>query len=415
MLSGWDPPVPVFRKGSPKAWHTLGTAWRIAELASPAGDDDAAEFRYSRLTDPIAERGRHMIGKVVATFDNPVTAELAHNYLAENGLHPLLQNEEMLAVFSSMTNLVGGVKLLVPEDEEMVAKDLLVNRPRPESDPAAEAIVSAGTHVDADPDSLVESAADADCRRAWRTMVLGLTILLLPLPLASLSSGRGPLLWLTILALPLQLYSLYLLVRIAKRGERLSPRNRWLPLWTLLMFLPLWGVIGGGLVMFFNAADDPSAPHWRDATLDFSEDSAMSVEMPNRFATENFRNETPLGPMKHAADRAFVGDDLYWATVDIPFSSSPETQQDEAIETIVKAAAAKNGRTIESQKWIKLKRYTGLEYRMTFVDRGGRTWHGRAQMFRVGDRFLEIGLFGLGADFTDNVRAKRFFRSLKIP
>ena len=170
----------------------------------------------------------------------------------------------------------------------MVAKDLLANRPKVETDPAAEAIASAGTRVDADPDSLVESETDADCRRAFRTMVLGLI----------------PPLW------PVQLYSLYLLVRVGKRGERLSPRNRWTPLWTLLLFLPLWGVIGGGLVMFFNAVDDPSAPHWRTAVLDFSNDAAMSVEMPNRFETENFRNETPLGPMKHTADRVAVGERL---------------------------------------------------------------------------------------------------------
>jgi hypothetical protein len=119
--------------------------------------------------------------------------------------------------------------------------------------------------------------------------------------------------------------------------------------------------------------------------------------------------------MRHVADRTFVGNDLYWASVDMPINPSPETQQDEAIETIVKAAAAKNGRTIVSQKWIEHHRHTGLEYRMTVVDRNGRTWHGRAQMFRVGDRFLEIGLLGLGDDIADNVRAKRFFRSLNIP
>ena len=332
-----------------------------------------------------------MIGKVVATFDNPVTAELAHNYLAEHGLHPMLQNEEMLAVFSSMPNLVGGVKLLVPEDEVMAAKDLLDNLPKSVSDPAAEAIAPAGVHVDADPDSLAESAADADCRRAWRAMVLGLLI------------------W------PVQLYAIYLLTQIGKSGERLSPRNRWVPLWTLLLFLPLWGAIGVGLVTVLNATYDPNAPHWCGTSIGISDDSGMYVEMPNPYKTENFRNETPLGPMKHVSDRTFVGNDVYWATADVPIDPSPETQKDEAIETIVKAAAAKNGRKIESQKWITLRRYTGLEYRMTFVDRDGRTWHGRAQMFRVGDRFVEIGLIGQGEEFPDNVRAKRFFRSLKIP
>jgi putative signal transducing protein len=332
-----------------------------------------------------------MTGKVVATFDNPVTAELAHNYLAEHGLHPLLQNEEAMAVFSAMSNLIGGVKLLVPDDEEMAAKDLLANLPKPESDPAAEAIAPAGMRVDADPDSLAESTVDADCRRAFRTMVFGLII------------------W------PIQLYGLYLLTRIAKSDERPSPQNRWTPLWCILLFLPLWGVIGVGLATFFNAFDDPNAPHWRAATLDFSADSAMSVEMPAAFSTENFRNETPIGPMKHVANRADQGDSTYWATVDIPIHPTEEARQDETIETLVKAAAEKNGRTIVSSKWIVHRGHTGIEYRTTHVGRRGQTLHGRAQMFRVGDRFLEVGLVAVNAGSTDDSRAQRFFGTLRIP
>ena len=167
--------------------------------------------------------------------------------------------------------------------------------------------------------------------------------------------------------------------------------------------------------MFFNAIDDPKAAHWRAATLDFSDDAAMFVEMPNKFDTENFRKETPIGPMKHAADRAKQGNCFYWATVDVPVHSSPEALKDETIETLVTAAAAKNGRTIVATKWIEHRGHTGIEYRTTKTDPDGKKWQGRAQMFRVGDRFLEVGLIGVGPDVADDAQAKRFFRSLRIP
>ena len=357
-----------------------------------------------------------MTGKVVATFDSPVTAELAHNYLAEHGLHPMLQNEEAMAVFSSMTNLVGGVKLLVPEDEEMAAEDLLANLPKPESDPSSEAIVPAGMHIDADPESLEESPADRDARYAFRAMVLGLVIFLLPFPLAvSMSNGRASLFGLTLVALPMQLHGLYLLVRIGKSEGRLSPRYRWTPLWCILLFLPLWGVIGVGLATLFNAFDDPNGPHWRGTSIAFSNDSAMYAELPAPFATEHFRKETPIGPMKHTADRAVQGDCMYWATVDVPINPAEVEPGDETIETLAKAAAEKNGRTIVSSKWIEHRGHTGIEYRMTQAGKRGQTLHGRAQMFRVGDRFLEIGLLGENAGVTDDGRAQRFFGMLRIP
>jgi Putative prokaryotic signal transducing protein len=335
-----------------------------------------------------------MTGKVVATFDSPVTAELAHNYLAEHGLHPLLQNEGTMAVFSSMSNLVGGVKLLVPDDEEMAAKDLLANLPKLEDDPdSSEAIVPAGLRVDADPDSLAETTVDADCRRAFRTMVLGLI----------------PPLW------PVQLYGLYLLTQIGKSGERLSPRYRWTPLWCILLFLPLWGAVGLGAATFFNAFDDPAAPHWQAATLDFSKDYAMGVELPGPYRSETFRKETPIGPMRHSSLRAMQGDCLYWATADAPIESSPEAEKDETIEAIVTAAAEVNHLTVTGKKWIEHRGHTGLEYRTKGVNRNGTTLHGRAQMFRVGDRFLEIGLMGANAADTDDFRARRFFATVRIP
>jgi Putative prokaryotic signal transducing protein len=357
-----------------------------------------------------------MNGKVVATFNSPIPAEIAHNYLAENGLHPFLQNEETVAVFSSMTNLVGGVKLLVPEDEETTARELLATRPEPEREPASEAIAAAGDQIDPDPDSLEESSADRDARYAFRAMILGLTILLLPFSLAAaLSSGRGMFFGLTLLALPMQLYGLYLLVRIAKSGVRLSPRYRWTPLWCILLFLPFWAAVGVGLVAFVNAIDDPTAPHWRTVTIDFSKDFAMQVDLPAPSRGENFRSDTPIGPVKHVVERAFQGDCLYWASANMPVNPSPENEKDELIETLVRAAAQKNEWKITALKWIEHRSHTGVEYRMTKVEPNGRAWTGRAQMFRVGDRFLEIGLMGLKPEDTDDVRAKRFFRSLRIP
>jgi hypothetical protein len=328
----------------------------------------------------------------------------------------MLQNEETVALFSSMSNLVGGVKLLVPEDEETTAHELLATRPEPERDPASEAIAAAGDEVDPDPESMEESSADRDARYAFRAMVLGLTILLLPLSLAaSLSSGRGTLFGLTLLALPLQLYGLYLVVRIGKSGSRLSPRYRWTPLWCILLFLPFWAAVGVGLVAFFHAIEDPKGPHWRSATLDFSKDYAMQLEMPNPFTVETYRGHLPIGPFKQTALRTTQGDCDFWASVRFPADPTLGAEKDEALEAIMKDVVQRSGQTLDTWKWVEHRGHTGIEYRTTQAGPNGRTWHARIRIFRVGDRFLEIGLVGLAASDTDDARAQRFFRSLRIP
>ena len=119
--------------------------------------------------------------------------------------------------------------------------------------------------------------------------------------------------------------------------------------------------------------------------------------------------------MEDAADRTGQGNCDYWATVDAPINPTPEALHDKAIETLVKAAAEKNGRTIVSSKWIVHRGHTGLQYRTTQPGRRGHTLHGRAQMFWVDDRFLEIGLMGLDPSVTDDSRAQRFFGTLRIP
>ncbi len=62
--------------------------------------------------------------KVVITFLQPHDAHLARTYLDSNGIDAMVKDDITSQILNPITNLSGGVKLLVPENQEQKAIDL---------------------------------------------------------------------------------------------------------------------------------------------------------------------------------------------------------------------------------------------------------------------------------------------------
>ena len=292
-----------------------------------------------------------------------------------------------------MSNMVGGIQLIVPDGEQEIAEDLLDRRPGIADSELDTAIAASEqtAHEVGPAEPIVETPADLIAQRAFRSMAFGLAF---------------P---------PLQIYALAVLWQLLSEPTRLSPDQRSKPFWTLVLCLPIWLLALIGVVVVSVALDDPKAPHWHTETLDFSQDHAMGVDFPAPVKVENFRNDTDLGPALENSLRTAHDNCRYWATVN-KLGQTPDAGLDDAsIETLLKGKLARSKHTLVSSKWIEIRGHTGIEYRTAFVDARKQTWTGRGRIFRVGDRFLEVGLEGIGAEVADDSRAKRFFVSLRIP
>lgn len=135
----------------------------------------------------------------VATFSNYVDANLAKQLLESAGIQCYLANESTLNTAWHLTVAVGWLKLQVHQADLEQAKDVLA------SSELAETTAYNLFQDDADDDDFVKiSWADETADRAFRTSVIGLILLFLPI----------------------QLYSLWLLIRLFVSRRQISPNRR---------------------------------------------------------------------------------------------------------------------------------------------------------------------------------------------
>src|SRR5213595_315365 len=131
----------------------------------------------------------------VATFNNPVQAALARNYLENSLIRAFLLDEETVAVNWAIGNAVGGIKLQVHAADAAAASFMLGQLPTQHAD--APQLTGPDTRF-ADPETIEELRAEREpmapkddaVDRLFRATVLGLVLL------------------------PLQLYALWLLMTL---------------------------------------------------------------------------------------------------------------------------------------------------------------------------------------------------------
>ncbi|WP_414577963.1 putative signal transducing protein [Anabaena sp. CCY 9402-a] len=136
----------------------------------------------------------------VSTFSNYIDANLAKQLLESQGIQCYLANESTVNMAWHLTVAVGWIKLQVNQTDLEQAKKVLVSSEFEIEDSADEWL----QNDEADDDIEKISWADETADRAFRTSVIGLILLFLPI----------------------QIYSLWLLVRLLVSRRQISSNRR---------------------------------------------------------------------------------------------------------------------------------------------------------------------------------------------
>jgi hypothetical protein len=156
----------------------------------------------------------------VATFNDPVEAAIARNYLEAAGISALLLDEMTVATNWGMANAVGGIKLQVGRDHVEDAEALLCQIPDVDSDEVPSIALAMAPTADEPPDPIeFGNPKDQAVDRLFRATIFGLIF------------------W------PLQIYALWVLMTVPTMEGKISGGRRWKLGASLLLNLPLMGLL----------------------------------------------------------------------------------------------------------------------------------------------------------------------------
>ncbi|HIK04854.1 MAG TPA: DUF2007 domain-containing protein [Trichormus sp. M33_DOE_039] len=147
----------------------------------------------------------------IATFGNYVDANLAKQLLESQGIQCYLANESTVNMAWHLTVAVGWIQLQVSQADIEQAKIVLVSSEFETAVSGEEPL----TNDEADDDIEKLSWVDETADRAFRTAIIGLLLIFLPI----------------------QLYSLWLLIRLLVSRRRISPNRRIKVIFALLLDL----------------------------------------------------------------------------------------------------------------------------------------------------------------------------------
>jgi Putative prokaryotic signal transducing protein len=173
----------------------------------------------------------------IASYQDPVAAALAKNYLEHEGIACVLIDETTIATDWALSGAIGGVKLQVAA-LNVERAEMLLERIEAEKEEKAEAPlpVTAQTAIamqeiaeELHAENVDKAPINQLADRLFRTTVFGL------------------LFW------PLQLYALYLLASLMTMEGQVSPDRRWKVWAAMLLNVPLMSVIVVPLLCLLDA------------------------------------------------------------------------------------------------------------------------------------------------------------------
>ena len=197
----------------------------------------------------------------VATFNDPIAAALAKNYLESEDIDACLIDETTVATDWMIAGAIGGIKLQVSPMQLERAEMLLamLREEQAEDEPVASTAIATqevaeelqAEREDKEP---INQLAD----KAFRSAVFGF------------------------LFVPLQFYTLYLLFLLREEPGKVSPNRRWKVWASLLLNIPLIAIIGLPLLWLISnfslQPGTPDNPVWRRQLFN---EHGFSVKLPH--------------------------------------------------------------------------------------------------------------------------------------
>jgi Fe-S-cluster formation regulator IscX/YfhJ len=200
----------------------------------------------------------------VATFNDPIQAAMARNYLEAGGVRAFLVDEMTVTMGWGLGNAIGGIKLQVKASHVERAEALLNDLPGddPEEElPAVPATAFATPEMaeqlreerdDLDPKTPVTAFATAETAEALREEREGTDPKTLAVERLFRTTVFGLLFW------PLQFYALWLLMALTSVEGKVSPHQRWKVAASLLLNLPLLVLIIVALFLLAGLFQSPA-------------------------------------------------------------------------------------------------------------------------------------------------------------
>jgi hypothetical protein len=167
----------------------------------------------------------------VATFDDPVKAAMARNYLEAGGVRAFLLDDLTVGMTWGLSNAVGGIKLQVKASHVLRAEELLENLPGDDPDEEAADLPEGAFATRETADELREEAEeDLQEQEAENPRNQAVDRLFL--------CTVGGLVF-----IPLQFYALWMLLNLTSIEGEVSAARRWKVWVSVLLNIPLLSVI----------------------------------------------------------------------------------------------------------------------------------------------------------------------------
>ena len=321
----------------------------------------------------------------IATFQDPVPATLAKNYLEDQGIPAILLDETTIATDWMLSSAIGGVKLQVAQIHVERA-ELLLNQvqneksaedapPEPESAIAAQEIAE---DLQADREDRAEINKHAD--KLLFSAVFGLVF------------------W------PLQLYAIYLMLAILGTEGKVSPNRRWKVWASIALNMPIMALLLVPLFFIFNnwpsSPEGPGNPVWRRRHVN---EFGFSVRLPHEPSFVRGK----LGGLDVYDWSAEAHTRLYRVTY-VPGWHPKRAGPVEAAFAHAVAERIGPGGILKKNEPLELDGCPGRE-----VWIGRKVEDERSQFFLRGESLFIVSVFGSEAEVLSD-EAAQFFRSLRL-
>ncbi len=334
--------------------------------------------------------------EIVATFDNPVAAEMAKNLLESHGLLAMLADEETVAIAWQLSSAVGGIKLLVPAASLGRAEYLLDHKAAPPvSDEEIAAAVAASPEIAAELAGAAEpfddTATDREVDRILKATVFAM------------------------LFFPIQLYTLVRLWMLRYADPPVRSSDRWKIRLAYALSLPLWfAVTIPSVLLVGHFLDRPGGAGWRNERFGGLGDVALTIDFPGQFVYDLREEQTVLGPAKIRAFGTSVDANHFLATIkSLPKELTPADPQAASL-LYVERQFANPGYEFESKEATSIGGYRGTEVVIRFIDGVTRQPRVVRESVVLVDHHIVILSTDVPAEKRDGKDCERFFRSAKI-
>jgi hypothetical protein len=325
----------------------------------------------------------------IATFQDPVAAAMARNFLESEGIQACLIDESTVATDWLISTAIGGIKLQV-ESMQVERAEMLLAQSRDENTPDEQPTPQTAIAAEDAAEELRQENEDKApinilTDRLFRCSVFGL------------------------LFLPLQLYTLYLLASILGADGKVSPKRRWKIWVSMALNYPLLAVVGIPLLWMFDVWSAPQGtpenPVWQRRLI---ADGRISVKMPHE---PHFTWGKAIGQFGAVQSQSWTGwsqGRVYRVTVDSDVNFPANLTSDQVLQAVTRDRLLNGRGVMREEAALESRDPPGRAFWITFPD-----YDERGRVYLRGNGLLYVYAQGSPQE-VQGAEAEQFLKSFRL-